>query len=267
MGILNVTPDSMSDGGMFVDVQRACQHAQAMVVAGADVIDVGGESTRPGATPVDTGTEQARVVPVIEALVAAGVRNISIDTRHGATAHAALRAGASWVNDVQAGDDAELLDAARDAQALVLMHQRSVNAAQRDAHGDQVSYGDVVADVTGELRASIERAERAGVSRTKIIADPGLGFGKSVADNLRLLRSCHIIETALGVPVLMGASRKRFIGAITHVSDARDRDAGSVAAALVAVEHGARVVRVHDVLAHRQALQVWWAARREHASW
>jgi dihydropteroate synthase len=259
MGIVNVTPDSMSDGGLYVKPQDAVRHAHALLAAGADVLDIGGESTRPGAAPVSVDEEISRVLPVIDALVAQGCRRLCIDTQHGPTAAAALAAGASWINDVSGGDDPQLLVAARRADALVLMHRLITTPSQRTPRGDDVHYEDVVAAVGHRLQQCIDRAVGLGVDDDRIVVDPGLGFGKSVTDNLRLLRAGRTLFQQLGRPVLVGASRKRFLGAITHEDDPSQRDVASVAAAVIAVEAGAHIVRVHDVRMHQQAMQVWAA--------
>jgi dihydropteroate synthase len=256
MGIVNVTPDSFSDGGRFVNADDAVDHALRLLHDGADVLDIGGESTRPGAVAVDVDTERRRVLPVIEALVARGVTNLSVDTRHAVVAADALAAGAAWVNDVSALGDPDMAAVAGRAQAVVLMHARA--AARFDARGDDVVYDDVVDEVTAFLAARCAVARAAGVSADAIVVDAGLGFGKSVDDNVRLLRAGARLQ-ALGA-VLVGPSRKRFLGALTGRDVAVDRDAATIGAACVAAAHGADLVRVHDVARTVDALRIVDAA-------
>jgi dihydropteroate synthase len=254
MGVLNVTPDSFSDGGAHE--QAAAPHALAMLEAGADIIDIGGESTRPGAAPVDEGQEIARVVPVIAALRAATKAPISIDTMKPAVATAALQAGASIWNDVAALQSPGALEtAAAMGRPVILMHmQGEPRTMQNDPR-----YGDVVAEVIAFLKARVSAVAAKGVE--DIWVDPGLGFGKSLAHNLELLNYVARIREETGRPVVIGASRKRFIAAIDErAKDAgRDRLGGSVAAALIAAQNGADMVRVHDVAETVQALKVWRA--------
>jgi dihydropteroate synthase len=254
MGIVNVTPDSFSgDGRALVDV--AVAHALRLLDEGADLVDVGGESTRPGATPVAPDDELARVLPVVRALVARGVRCISVDTRHASTARACLDAGASWINDVSALDDAAMPSVAARADALVLMHWRK--AASHDAKGDHVAYVDVVEEVRSFLA---QRVALSGLPAERVVLDPGIGFGKSVDDNLALLKAGR----SLGAhAVLLGPSRKRFIGALSGVDDASQRVAGSLGAVAVAAMHGADFVRVHDVKQAVECLKVVDAAVRK----
>jgi dihydropteroate synthase len=272
MGILNVTPDSFSDGGALsvgpvgssgaggasIDLERAVARAEELLAAGADILDIGGESTRPGAAPVDPDTEEARVLPVVQALAARGIRNLSVDTRNARTAARALEAGASWINDVSAlRHDPEMARVARAADAVVLMHWRP--AAAQDAREDRVRYGDVVLEVKAFLQERIAAALAAGLARERLVVDPGLGFGKTVEDNLALLRA----GTALAevAPVLVGPSRKRFLGALTGIEDPARRDAATVGAVAFAALHGAALVRVHDVRAAVEALRVVDALR------
>jgi len=258
MGIVNVTPDSFSDGGLYASPEAALAHARQLVAEGADVIDVGGESTRPGALPVDAATERARVVPVIEALRAETDLPISVDTTKAEVAAAALAVGADMVNDVSAGrfDDAMLpLVAERDA-AIVLMHMRGVPATMQDAP----IYGDVVAEVAAFLAARAEAARTAGVAAERIWVDPGIGFGKHREHNLALLAGLERL-VALGYPVVVGASRKGFLGSLTGAS-LDERLAPSLAAAVLAAAAGARALRVHDVAATRAALAIANAVAR-----
>ncbi len=251
MGIVNVTPDSFSDGGAFMLAADAVDHGLRLLAEGADVLDIGGESTRPGADAVDVDVELQRVLPVIEGLAARGVKNISIDTRHAVVAGAALAAGAAWINDVSALDDDGMIEVARAAQALVLMHWRK---APGDHLQDHVAYDDVVAEVGSFLRSRVARACAGGIEAARIVVDPGLGFGKGVDDNLQLLAHARAFAGLGGV--LVGASRKRFLGVLAGRTGARDRDDASVGAACAAAWAGADLVRVHAVRATVDALKV-----------
>ena len=253
MGILNVTPDSFSDGGAHVgDPAGAAAAGVAMAAAGAALIDLGGESTRPGAATVWEGDEIARVVPVAERLAAAGVA-VSVDTRK-----AAVAAGAHLVNDVAAlAYDREALGVvASRGCPVVLMHSP---APAQGPHGGE-GYGDPLLDVFDWLEARIEAVVAGGVDRAKIVVDPGIGFGKALADNLALVNGLALFH-ALGCPVLLGASRKRIIGALSNEAPADQRLGGSVALALAGVERGAQIVRVHDVAETVQAIRVWRGLR------
>ncbi|MEZ4241679.1 MAG: dihydropteroate synthase [Myxococcota bacterium] len=254
MGVLNVTPDSFSDGGRWAGA-GAVAHGEAMFADGADWVDVGGESTRPGAPPVPAVEQIARVVPVIGALAARGT--VSVDTADADVARAALGAGATVVNDVSALRDPRMADVIAAAGAgVVLMHMRGIPATmQRDT-----AYDDLVGEVCAALQAQAERARAAGIAR--IWLDPGLGFGKAPGDNPRLIAAVPAFK-ALGFPVLIGASRKSFIGRLTGRADPADRVAGSVGAAIAAAGAGADVVRVHDVRETRDALVVWAACREQ----
>jgi dihydropteroate synthase len=257
MGIVNVTPDSFSDGGRFSNLDAALAHCMQLLEDGADVLDIGGESTRPGAQPVSVDDEIARVVPLVNALVARGVRNISVDTRNAKTARHAIGDGACWLNDVSAlQHDPEMLDVARHAEAVVLMHARAMDAAPEDA----VSYEDVVEEVAYFLEQRVAFAEAHGVKRERIIVDPGIGFGKSLADNLALTRALGRFSS-IGAAVLYGPSRKRFLGTLAREDDASRRDAATHGAVAYAAEHGADIVRVHDVKGCVQALAVVDALR------
>lgn len=267
MGVLNVTDDSFSDGGLFVDRDRALEHAHAMVAAGASIVDVGGESTRPGAVRVDPAVETARVVPVVRELAAAGV-TVSIDTMHAAVARAALEHGAEIVNDVSGGR-ADPNMAALLAEAGVpwmLMHWRSVRAD--DPH-DVPAYTDVVAEVRAELLRSVDAAVSAGVDPANIIIDPGLGFAKTAQHNWQLLRALpEFVGT--GIPVLVGASRKRFLGALLAGPDGTarppaGRETATAVVSVLAAQCGAWGVRVHDVQASVDALKVLaaWSGSQE----
>lgn len=258
MGILNVTPDSFSDGGQFLDDPAiAAAHAAAMLEAGAAIIDIGGESTRPGAAAVWEGDELKRVVPMVERLAASGAA-ISIDSRRPAVMEAALAAGAHIINDVSAlrHDPRSLEFAARSGAPVVLMHAPGEG---EDLHsgGD---YADVVLDVFDWLAARRDAAIAAGIAREQIVLDPGIGFGKSLADNLALMNALPLFH-ALGQPLLVGASRKRMIGALSGEAPAHERLAGSLTLALKALDAGVQLLRVHDVPETVQALRVWRGLR------
>ena len=255
MGILNVTPDSFSDGGRFDTADRALEHALAMQGEGAAIIDVGGESTRPGAAEVGVEDEIARTAPVIAAIRARSDVPISIDTRKGQVGAAALAAGATFINDVAAFTyDPGLAGVAATAKVPVcVMHAQG----SPDTMQDDPSYDDVLLDVYDYLKARVEAAVAAGIPRDQIVVDPGIGFGKTVEHNLILLRGIAIFH-ALGCPILLGASRKRFIGTLGG-GDANDRVSGSVAVALFAARRGVQILRVHDIFATRQALDLEWA--------
>lgn len=253
MGIVNVTPDSFSDGGSFDSVAAAVDHALQLADEGADILDVGGESTRPGAEPVPDQEELRRVLPVVEALAARTDRQISIDTRKPSIARACVRAGAAIWNDVSGLTYAEdSVEAAVDLGArVVIMHARGDPRTMQD----HPVYEDVVTEVMAWLAGRIEICVAAGLAREKLIADPGIGFGKTKAHNLALLGGVARLR-GLGVPILIGASRKRFIAALDRDGPADLRLGGSIAAALAAAAGGAGIVRVHDVAQTRQALRV-----------
>lgn len=258
MGVLNATPDSFSDGGRLLDVDAYVEAALAMQRAGAHVIDVGGESTRPGAATISAPLEIDRVVPVIEALTKTIAIPISIDTRKASVARAALAAGACLVNDVSGGrHDPELatVAAAFDAE-LLLGHLRGEPATMQDAP----RFDDVVEDVTRELAESVVRAEAAGVRRDRIAVDPGIGFGKTSEHNLALLANVGTIGARLGLPLLVGPSRKGFLGRLTG-DPVEGRDAATVAACAVAIFAGANAIRVHDVAGGVRAAAVGGALR------
>ena len=254
MGILNVTPDSFFDGGRHDDPDRAVERGRMLAAEGADIVDVGGESTRPGARAVDASVEIARVVPVVEALAAEGIP-VSVDTSKPEVMRAALAAGASMVNDVRALLEPGAMEVvASSGAAVCLMHMRGTPETMQV----ETAYADVVAEVRDFLARRAAACERAGIARNRIVVDPGFGFGKGVAENLALLRRLRDLVAA-GYPVLAGLSRKSTIGAITGRS-LGDRLAGSLAAALMAVERGAAIVRVHDVRETVDALRVYAAA-------
>lgn len=255
MGVLNVTPDSFSDGGRFLRAEAAIAHARRLVADGADLLDIGGESSRPGAAPVGEDEELGRILPVLEALRDVPVP-ISVDTRRPRVMRAALAAGAAMINDIEALEAPGALEAvAGSTCAVCLMHKRGDPATMQQ---DPV-YADVVGEVKAYLAARIAACEAAGIARERIVADPGFGFGKTAAHNLELLR--RLAEfAALGVPIVSGWSRKSTLGAITG-RPAGERLAASLAAALLSAQAGATILRVHDVRETRDALAVWLAMR------
>jgi dihydropteroate synthase len=255
-GIVNVTPDSFSDGGAYVDPQAAIAHGLALVAQGADLIDVGGESTRPGAQAVGAEEECARVVPIIEALAQRTNVPISIDTSKPAVMRAAVAAGAGLINDVRALREPGALDAAAELTdaAIVLMHMQGEPRSMQDAP----HYDEVVADVKRFLADRVFSCELAGIAKKRLAVDPGFGFGKTLEHNLAIFKALEEFA-GLGVPLLVGLSRKSMLGALTGRDKPADRVHASVAAALVAVQRGAQIVRVHDVAATVDALKVWAA--------
>lgn len=255
MGIVNVTPDSFSDGGRFIDPQRAITHARQLIVEGADIIDIGGESTRPGATPVSPQEEMDRVMPVIEGLRDCG-KLISIDTRHASTMRAALAAGAGMVNDVTAlTGDPDSINVISSSNALVcLMHMKGTPTDMQN----KPSYVNVMREISDFLLRRIAFCEAAGIDKGRIVADPGIGFGKELIHNLDIIR-CVSEFKKLGVPVLLGASRKRFIEAICPGAEMHQRLGGSLAVALWCLQQGTTLFRVHDVAATKQAFEVYQA--------
>ncbi len=257
MGILNVTPDSFSDGGQHFEPELALSHARAMTRAGARIIDIGGESTRPGAALVPVPDEIARTAPVISALHGEMEEPISIDTRKAEVARAGRSAGAAMVNDVSGLTfDAALAPFCAEAGLPVcVMHaQGTPETMQNDPR-----YDDVALDVYDFLARRIDALEAAGIPRRHIMVDPGIGFGKTLAHNLTLLRQLSLFH-GLGCPILLGASRKRFIGTLSGVETAQERVHGSVAVALSGIAQGVQMLRVHDVAAHAQAIALWQAA-------
>ena len=253
MGILNVTPDSFSDGGRFLDPDRAVAHARQMRADGADLIDIGGESSRPGAAPVAEGEEVARVLPIVTTLAAEGLA-VAVDTRKPAVMRAVAAAGAAMINDIGALSAPGAIQACADANVGVcLMHMQREPATMQKAP----AYGDVVAEVRDFLVARAAACVEAGIARERIAIDPGFGFGKTLAHNLALLHSLATFA-ATGYPVVAGLSRKATLGEITGRS-VDERMPASIAAALCAVARGAVVVRVHDVRATVDALKVWRA--------
>jgi len=244
MGVLNVTPDSFSDGGSFESPDAAVRHALAMIEQGADIIDIGGESSRPGSEPVSAGAEIDRIVPVIRSLSATSGIVLSVDTTKAEVAEAALAAGAHVINDISGLTfDPQMRDVVRRHRAgLVIMHMQGTPKTMQDAP----HYDDVAAEVADYLRCRVEEAVDAGIPRDSLVVDPGIGFGKTIDHNVELMRRLSEISRVCGRPILIGVSRKRFIGTITG-RDVQDRLAGSLAAMAYAICRGARIIRVHDV--------------------
>jgi len=258
LGIINVTPDSFSDGSEAFAVDDAVRQGRAMIVAGADVLDVGGESTRPGAQPVTVEEEISRIKPVVQALAGEGF-TVSIDTRHALVMAAAIEAGASIVNDVTAltGDPDSLALASDSGLPVILMHMQGEPGTMQD----NPQYDDAALEVFRYLKERVQICEAAGVKRDRIAVDPGIGFGKTLDHNLDILARLDIYRD-LGCPVVLGASRKSFIRKISRGEAAKDRVSGSLAAVLNALAKGVRLFRVHDVAETRQALAVWQAIEK-----
>jgi dihydropteroate synthase len=258
MGVVNVTPDSFSDGGQLANVPAAVQRAEALAASGAAIVDIGGESTRPGADPVDAATEVERVVPVVTALRARGFAGwISVDTSKAPVARAALTAGADMVNDVTALADDDMAATVGDlGAALMVMHMRGTPRTMQEG---EITYDNVVASVSQALAAAVERAVDAGVAREQVLIDPGIGFGKTVMHNLTLTRELRSLHPR-GHAIVYGPSRKSFLGAVTG-REVGDRDRATAAACALAVMAGAHVLRVHDVSAVADAVAVAAAMR------
>lgn len=257
MGVVNVTPDSFSDGGLLADAGEAIAHGRRLIEEGADILDIGGESTRPGSAPVSIEEERRRVLPVLEGMSACGVP-LAVDTRKTQLMRDALAAGASMINDINALGATGALEAVASSQAAVcLMHMRGDPRTMQDAP----AYGDVVREVGEFLRERVAAAEAAGIARNRIVVDPGFGFGKTLEHNLALLRGLSGFA-GLGGALLAGLSRKSMLGRLTG-RDVGERIHASIAAALISVKNGANIVRVHDVGATRDALAVWSAVNRE----
>ena len=253
MGVVNVTPDSFSDGGRYLDTPRALDHGRRLRAEGADLIDVGGESTRPGASPVNESDELARVIPLVEALAAEGIA-VAVDTRKPGVMRAAIAAGAAMINDIGALTAPDAMAAcAASAAGVCLMHMQGEPRTMQQAP----VYGDVVGEVRDFLAARARACEAAGIARERIAIDPGFGFGKTLAHNLALVRSIGTLA-ATGYPVLAGLSRKSTLGVLTG-RGVGERLPASLAAALAAVARGAAIVRVHDVRETVDALKVWLA--------
>lgn len=256
MGVVNVTPDSFSDGGRFFDAKAAVAHARQLAGEGADLLDIGGESTRPGAAPVSEAEELDRIIPVVEGLKDIE-KPLSVDTRRPAVMRAALQAGASMINDVRALQEPGAIDAVRGSPcAVCLMHMKGEPATmQQEPH-----YDDVVAEVREFLAQRVRACESAGIARSRLVVDPGFGFGKTVSHNLMLLKNLLSLGD-LHLPVLAGLSRKSTLGKLTG-RPVGERLAGSLALALLALERGATILRVHDVKETRDVIAVWEAVRQ-----
>ena len=255
MGIVNVTPDSFSDGGKYLGVEAAIAHGRLLAAEGAAIVDVGGESTRPGAPPVSLKEEIARTIPVIRALAGEGIP-VSIDTRHAAVMREAVEAGATIINDISAleGDPDALSVAARSGASVVLMHMQGQPADMQTAP----VYQDAPREIRDYLAGRIQACLAAGIPKERLCVDPGIGFGKTVEHNLQLLARLSDLQS-LGVPVLLGVSRKSFIGALSRREPAEKRLGGSLAAALAGLARGVKILRVHDVAETVQAVAVWHA--------
>ncbi len=255
MGIVNVTPDSFSDGGDAYQAEAAISHGRSLIEQGADIVDIGGESTRPGAKPVPESVEIGRVVPVVRALVDAGA-TVSIDTCHAAVMEAAIQSGAKIVNDVTAleGDSRSLDVVAAANVSLCLMHMQGEPQTMQHAP----TYNDVVNEIHNYLSARVDVCERAGINRSEIAVDPGIGFGKTIDHNLSLIN--HLSAFAdIGCPILLGLSRKSFIAKLSRNEMPKDRMAGSLAGALAGISRGSSILRVHDVAETCQAIAIWQA--------
>ena len=255
MGILNVTPDSFSDGGRYADINAALKRADEMIAEGADVIDIGGESTRPGSKRVSADDEISRVVPVIEAISKRLDVPVSIDTSKSAVANAAVDAGAEIINDISGlrFDEAIAEVAARHKTGLVLMHSRG----EFETMHSQPPVEDIITEVEEDLRRSISSAAAAGVAAEQIVLDIGLGFGKTLDQNLKLIaRLDRLVKEFPGFPILVGASRKSFLGKLLGKDDPKERLSGSLASAAIAVWNGAKILRVHDVAATVDAVKI-----------
>jgi dihydropteroate synthase len=264
VGVLNVTPDSFSDGGLFHAVEAAVARARQLVADGAHALDVGGESTRPGAAPVSADEELARVLPVLRAIKAALGVPVSVDTRHAEVARAVLAEGADAINDVSALSEPEMASVVADSDAgLVLMHMRGTPETMQTLIG----YRDVAGEVADELEPRLARAVEAGIDPGRVVVDPGIGFAKTAAQNLELIARLDVVAERLGRPVLLGPSRKAFIGALLGGVPAAERDAGTIGACVAGLARGARIFRVHEVRAARQALDVADAVFQAGAAW
>jgi dihydropteroate synthase len=264
MGILNVTPDSFSDGGQFLKVDNAVQQVERMLAEGADIIDIGGESTRPGAVSVPVEEQIQRIVPVITAIRQRGITVlISVDTTLSCVAKAALLAGANIINDISAGDDdVSILSLAAQLQVpIILMHRQGLPQTMQD----NPHYDNVVQEVLDGLKAKIDAALAVGIKPDNIIIDPGIGFGKRKQDNLALLANLNSL-VVLGFPVLLGTSRKRFMGSLCNVSEPMQLVTATAVTTALGVMAGVRVFRVHDVRENRQAVDVAWAIRQSRLS-
>lgn len=253
IGILNITPDSCSDGGLYTDTGQAVRHAEKMLSEGADYIDIGGESTRPGAKIVCPKEELSRVLPVIQSLTQNGIRNLSIDTRNASTAKACLKAGVCWLNDISAlTHDPDMMAIAKDFDKITLVHMRGHPETMQKS----LEYTNLIFEIKNYLAGRIETAISAGISKNKIIVDPGLGFGKSTQQCVEILK--HLKEFQELGPIYIGPSRKNFIGELIGIPEySAERDYGTLGAVLHAAENGASFIRVHNIKASLQALKVF----------
>lgn len=257
MGVVNVTPDSFSDGGQFLDVEKAIIHAQRLENEGADILDIGGESTRPGAKPVSVEEEQARILPVIEGLKKAGVKAlISVDTRNADTMQKAIRTGADIINDISAlENNPKSLDVIKKTQVpVILMHMQGTPESMQD----KPDYENALQEIFNYLKERIKICTDAGIDQNKIICDPGIGFGKTLENNLNILKNINKFQE-LGCPILLGSSRKSFIEMICPDTPSDARLPGSLASALWGLQENVQIFRVHDVAETRQAFDVWRA--------
>ncbi|GJL84969.1 MAG: dihydropteroate synthase [Micavibrio sp.] len=252
MGVVNVTPDSFSDGGKFINPDRAIEHGLALLQEGADILDIGGESTRPGSEALDVAEEIDRIVPVIEALVGRA-KYLSVDTRNAQTMKTALKAGANIINDISAlEDDPESINIACEAQVPVFLMHKQGNPQDMQKNP---RYNNAVEDIFHYLQQRIELCETHRIASTMVVADPGIGFGKTVQDNVLILRNIKRFHD-LGVPIMLGVSRKSFIGKISNDEPPEERIPGSLSAALWGLSQGVQFYRVHDVAATRQAFRI-----------
>lgn len=260
MGVLNVTPDSFSDGGQFAAADSALAQAQMLFEQGADIVDIGGESTNPYVSkPVDSALELERILPIVKGLVKRGMRALSIDTRHAETARICLSEGASWVNDVSAFTyDPQMVHVARSAEAVVLMHARGTPEVMQKG---EIIYDDVVGEVAAYLRERVAFCKANGIDSARIIVDPGIGFGKRLEHNIALLRGLDSLR-GLSAGVLSGVSRKFFLGEITGIKEPIQRDWATLGAVAHSVMLGANIVRVHNVKATKDMLKVFETLRR-----
>jgi len=252
MGIINVTPDSFSDGGLYYSPDKAYERAMQLIEEGADVIDIGGESTRPQALPVCAEEELERILPVVKRLEKVNMRQISIDTRHALTAQVCLDAGASWINDVSAFSyDPKMVQVCRHADASILMHARGTPQNMQS----QTQYTNVMSEVSSYLKERVEFAAESGISISKLIVDPGIGFAKEAKHDVEILGNMSAFSFDK-IPVLAAMSRKKFIKAITGIENPQDRDVCTIAALSAAVLSGANIVRVHNVKWAKEALKI-----------
>ena len=252
MGILNITPDSFHDGGSFSDIEAAIEHALKLIECGAEIIDIGGESTRPGAKAISEQEEIDRIIPVIEGLIKENTI-ISVDTRRADVMHVALAAGAKVVNDISALSDVRSLEAVKQAKAFaILMHMQGHPKNMQKSP----QYGDAPYEITTYLSKMVNRCEKMGIPRSNLAIDPGIGFGKSDMHNLAILKNLSILH-GVGSPVAIGVSRKSFIGRLTNTMSTNDRLPGTIAAIVQAMKHGIQIHRVHDVCEVKQALTIW----------